>query len=119
MNHRINEHRDNKNKEEQKEVKLKAVILKDKGSPQAITLEDTLLERENRYGDFIGHAKITQSLKREMHKSRNWDGLSDDKKECFEMLAHKIGRILNGDPEYDDSWRDIMGYTKLVLDELE
>ena len=27
---------------------------------------------------------------------------------------HKIGRILNGDPDYQDSWTDIIGYTRLV-----
>ena len=34
------------------------------------------------------------------------------------MIQHKIGRILNGDPNYDDNWRDICGYSQLVLDEL-
>ena len=28
-------------------------------------------------------------------------------------------RILNGDPNYHDSWHDIIGYTKLVADELQ
>jgi len=39
---------------------------------------------------------------------------SDDKKEALEMTAHKIGRILNGDAEYKDSWHDIIGYIRLV-----
>ena len=30
----------------------------------------------------------------------------------------KIGRILNGDPNYHDSWHDIVGYSKLTADEL-
>jgi len=34
------------------------------------------------------------------------------------MIAHKIGRILNGDPNYADSWIDIAGYAKLVADRL-
>ena len=54
-----------------------------------------------------------------MVDSPNWAALSDDKKEALEMVAHKIGRILNGDPEYHDSWHDIIGYTKLVADTLE
>lgn len=74
----------------------------------------TLQQRGTRYGDFVGHAKITQGLKRVMKESPNWEKLSDDKKEALEMVAHKIGRILNGDPEYHDSWHDIIGYTKLV-----
>jgi hypothetical protein len=39
-------------------------------------------------------------------------------REALEMVAHKIGRILNGDPKYHDSWHDIIGYTKLVADRL-
>jgi hypothetical protein len=80
---------------------------------------ETLKERDKRYGNFLGHAEITQCLKNTMHISKNWNSLSADKKECLEMLAHKIGRILNGDPEYHDSWHDIVGYAKLVADTLE
>lgn len=78
----------------------------------------TLTQRGNRYGKFTGHAKITQDLKRVMHETNNWKILTDDQKESLEMVAHKIGRILNGDPNYDDSWVDIAGYTKLVADRL-
>lgn len=83
------------------------------------TIEETLQERGKRYGDFLGHAIITQDIKRAMQRSTNWATLSDDKKEALEMIAHKIGRILNGDPDYHDSWFDIMGYTKLVADVLK
>ena len=38
----------------------------------------------------------------------------DEMKEALEMLAHKTGRILNGDPYFHDSWHDIIGYTRLV-----
>lgn len=81
-------------------------------------IEKTLAERGSRYGSFSGHALITQNIKRAMQNSPNWATLSDDKKECLEMVAHKIGRILNGDPEYADNWHDIIGYTKLVEDAL-
>lgn len=82
-------------------------------------IQKTLDERGGRYGDFKDHARITQSLKRVMRETPNWDGLSDDKKEALEMIAHKIGRILNGDPEYDDSYIDIQGYAKLAEQGLE
>ena len=35
------------------------------------------------------------------------------------MIAHKMGRIVNGDPYYDDSWVDIVGYAQLVINELK
>lgn len=88
---------------------------RDKGDYGKSTgIGETLRQRGSRYGAFPGHAKITQGLKRVMHESPNWEFLSDDKKEALEMVAHKIGRILNGDPEYHDSWHDITGYVCLV-----
>jgi hypothetical protein len=44
---------------------------------------------------------------------------TDSQWEALEMIAHKIGRIVNGDPDYADSWIDIAGYAKLVADELQ
>ena len=82
------------------------------------SIEKVLAERGTRYGEFVDHARITQTIKRAMRDSNNWNKLSDDMKESLEMIAHKIGRILNGDPEYIDSWTDIVGYAKLVEDHL-
>lgn len=82
------------------------------------TIEEVLQERGSRYGSFSGHAVITQGLKNGMMASPNWNRLSSSQKEALEMVAHKIGRILNGDPNYLDSWVDIVGYTQLVVDQL-
>lgn len=79
-----------------------------------VGVDATLAERGSRYGSFTGHAKITQNIKRAMQDSPNWEKLDDDQREALEMTAHKIGRILNGDPNYADSWHDIIGYTRLV-----
>lgn len=78
------------------------------------TIDKTLEERGKRYGAFTGHAEVTQSIKDAMVQSRNWETLEDDMKEALEMVAHKIGRIVNGDPSYIDSWTDIVGYARLV-----
>lgn len=77
-------------------------------------IDETLAERGNRYGKFEGHAYITQNIKTAMANSDNWGILEDDTKECLEMIAHKIGRILNGDPSYADNFTDICGYSRLV-----
>lgn len=82
-------------------------------------INQTLAERGNRYGAFDEHARITQNLKRAMVDSNNWPALPDDMKEALEMVAHKVGRILNGDPDFHDSWHDMIGYTKLVADRLQ
>ncbi len=82
-------------------------------------IDNTLAERGSRYGEFTGHAEITHGIKRVMQESPKWSLLMDDQKEALEMVAHKIGRILNGDPDYLDSWHDIIGYTRLVERRLE
>ncbi len=82
-------------------------------------LTATLAERGSRYGVFTEHARITQTLKAMMRNSPRWAQLRADQEEALEMIAHKIGRILNGDPNYADSWVDIAGYAKLVADRLE
>ncbi|MEY4910070.1 MAG: hypothetical protein RL260_3788 [Pseudomonadota bacterium] len=78
-----------------------------------------ITERGMRYGPFAGHAAITQSLKDEMAGTEGWSRLSPPQREALEMIAHKIGRILNGDPNYDDSWVDIAGYAQLIVRELK
>lgn len=83
-----------------------------------MTIQDTLQERGKRYGEFDEHARITQSLKFAMTQSINWSTLADDQKESLEMIAHKIARILNGDPNYSDSWHDIAGYATLISNRL-
>lgn len=81
-------------------------------------IDDTLAERGSRYGSFAEHARISQSIKDAMIVSPNWTKLAPDQREALEMIAHKVARILNGDPDYHDSWHDIIGYTKLVADRL-
>lgn len=81
-------------------------------------IDETLAERGTRYGEYVDHARITQGIKRVMHETPKWSKLADHQKETLEMIAHKIGRILNGDPDYHDSWHDIVGYGKLTADEL-
>jgi hypothetical protein len=87
-----------------------------------INITDILTERGKEYGLFKDHAVITQRLKYIMRTSpsSNWFlKLDEDQREALEMIAHKIGRILNGNPNNVDSWADIAGYAKLVADRLQ
>jgi len=80
--------------------------------------ESILEERGKRYGKFCDNARTSQQLKGTIICSPNWTRLSDSQKESLDMIAHKIGRILNGDPDYDDNWVDIAGYATLIVQEL-
>lgn len=83
------------------------------------SVDDILAERESRYGAFEDHAAISQGLKEVLHQAPKWRLLSSAQKESLEMIAHKIARILNGDPTYLDNAVDIVGYAQLMLNAME
>lgn len=93
--------------------------LESKGAELQSEIDRILEARNKTYGSFKGHAELTQRLKYVFQTSPKWGQLAADQTECLEMIAHKIGRILNGDPNYLDSWVDIEGYTKLVVDRMK
>ena len=83
-------------------------------------IQATLDERGTRYGDFMGHAEITMELKNviSLYVIQRNKKLEYDQQEALDMICHKIGRIINGDPDYADSWHDIAGYAQLVANRL-
>lgn len=90
-------------------------------APTATDVDHTLEERGKRYGTFTGHAKVTYQLKNVLraHADAMGKTFTFDQAEAMDMICHKLGRIVNGDPNYADSWIDIAGYAKLVADRLE
>ena len=88
------------------------------GAPEADTTEQLITERGSRYGKFKDGAEIMQELKDVMREVGGWHNLTPSQREALDMIQHKIGRILNGDPTYDDSWKDIAGYATLIVNEL-
>lgn len=83
-------------------------------------IHEILAERGRRYGSFEGHAQVSQTLKKYISLAITIRGteLADDQREALSMICHKIARIINGDPDYIDSWQDIVGYAQLVVDRL-
>jgi len=90
----------------------------DAGENTSISTEETLAQRGSRYGEFSSHAKLSQELKRVFSEHVIAHGqpemFNEVIREGLELIFHKIARIGNGDPQYDDNWRDIAGYATLV-----
>jgi hypothetical protein len=84
-------------------------------------VDATLDARAVDYGKFIEGAEVMQMLKRVVQNAlSNRDKvLAHDQAEAMDMIIHKIGRIVNGNPDVVDHWLDIAGYAKLVADRLE
>ena len=84
-----------------------------------MTIAKTLKQRQKTHGDFQTHAVISQHLKGTMSSYESYKELSPVQMEALEMIAHKIARILNGNPDHHDHWHDIAGYATLVAETLE
>lgn len=81
-------------------------------------IKKTLRERGGTHGKFTDNAAVSQAIKHTLRASVNWEALTDYQKESLEMIAHKMSRIVSGNANYMDGWRDIAGYAKLVEEEL-
>lgn len=68
------------------------------------------------HGDFSEGARIIQNLKYSARDGVNYHDLSAVQNEALDMILHKIGRILAGDPNHRDHWDDIAGYATLAAD---
>ena len=85
------------------------------------SIDATLSERGQRYGDFEDHAKAAMAIRGVLFTllgPEKFDSLEPDQIEALIMISHKLARIVNGDPHYDDSWRDVAGYAQLVANRL-
>jgi hypothetical protein len=82
------------------------------------TFDELLGERGKTHGDWLENARVAQSTKELWRNEKGWKKLNAGQREALEMIAHKIARVLCGDPCCVDHWRDIGGYVELVVREL-
>jgi hypothetical protein len=89
--------------------------------PEINQVDATLDARAVDYGKFIEGAEVMQMLKRVVQVALNNRDktLAHDQAEAMDMIIHKIGRIINGNPDVVDHWLDVAGYAQLVADRLE
>lgn len=79
----------------------------------SLNIAATLEQRGKNYGNFETQARIVQALKCAAYENATVT-IESHHNEALDMIFHKIARILNGDPNYADSWHDIAGYATLV-----
>ena len=88
-------------------------------------VNDVLTQRNSQYGDFVDDARLAQQLKDTMYYHcsadgrEGWDDLEHDQAQALEMIATKMARIINGNPNNIDSWFDIAGYAQLIVNRLK
>ena len=80
---------------------------------------DLLEERAKTHGDYAENAHISQSIKTIISNSPDYEDVPPIHKESLDLICTKIGRILSGNCNEPDHWRDIAGYAQLVVNNLE
>jgi hypothetical protein len=83
-------------------------------------VQSTLEQRKTSYGNFRDVAYVTQNLKSliKVELKQRDKVLPSIQQEALDMICSKLGRIINGDHNFSDSWHDIAGYAELVAQDL-
>ena len=82
-----------------------------------MSIEKTLEQRSERYGEFKDVAETTYQLQEALRRSQS-KTMTSSQIIALDMICNKIARIVNGDPNYVDNWHDIAGYATLIEKEL-
>lgn len=69
-------------------------------------------EREKTHGNYSNVAMISQNFKNLLRCGQS--PLTHVQRESLELICMKIARIVCGDPNEMDHWRDIAGYAELI-----
>lgn len=79
---------------------------------------DVLATRKSSYGDYADNARVTQAVMDILMTGANSGAMNAMHKEGIHMIVHKLSRIVNGDPDFHDSWDDIGGYARCVSERI-
>jgi hypothetical protein len=79
-----------------------------------MSVEETTTQRKSVYGDFDAEARIADCLIETLVRQPQWYHLRPLHRQALRMIAMKMARIVNGDPEYPDNWHDIAGYATIT-----
>lgn len=77
-------------------------------------VNEMLSERQRTHGLFREVSQTSQNLKSILRYTRNWADLSSSQKEALDMICNKMGRLLSGNPKFEDHSDDIVGYAVLL-----
>lgn len=82
-------------------------------------IKEVLQEREKTHGDYESVAEAAQDIKGTIRAGNSSPDLSQPQLEALDMIASKIARISNGNPNDKDHWLDIAGYAQLIVNLIE
>ena len=78
--------------------------------------KELLAERGKTHGDYSKQAAKACELRRAIATGDRTVALSDVQLDALNMICVKMSRIVCGNPNEPDHWRDIAGYATLVAE---
>lgn len=87
-------------------------------------IQTTLDTRGTQYGDFRTQANLSQVLNHSIQQHYyqvhpEGPALPNYISEAVLLICHKLARMANGNPLFIENFRDIAGYSQLVVDILK
>ena len=88
-----------------------------------VNISTILSQRGSRYGSYKNVALVSQRLKDAIDSGillsgKNHKDIPEYIRESLDMICNKLARIACGDVKYLENYKDICGYSQLVIDEL-
>jgi len=80
-----------------------------------VDINTVLDERGKTHGDFVAQATISQEIKDSLKTGAQYHRMTSAQREVVDMIAHKLSRLVSGNPDFDDHMVDIIGYANLYL----
>jgi hypothetical protein len=77
-------------------------------------MEDTLKVRKETHGSYSSNASVTMGIMEVLASGSGIKELTNNQMYGLLMIAHKMSRIVSGNPNEPDHWEDICGYAKLA-----
>lgn len=81
-----------------------------------MTTDALLTERGTTHGKFEDNARYGQMLRSQFRQSKGWENATHVQREALDMIACKLARIMSGQPDFEDHWRDLSGYATLAAE---
>lgn len=81
-------------------------------------IDSILSERQSQYGCYEDVAKTTRDILKAL-RIGNYENMPAPHQEALHMIASKMARLVHGDANHLDSWVDIGGYSKLIVNLIE
>lgn len=80
---------------------------------KAMSIKDTLNEREKTHGGYDDVSRIAQGIKGLLRSGPSWEKMNDQQQEALEMVSSKMARVVSGDHNEKDHMHDTAGYAQL------